>query len=393
MKDINNLHSKLFKLFKAGIVNFDDGALKDVAYIATEDLPEFSKKWKNQAIFKNGHFDDGSENHQEEVVGKISDTWVEGEWIVGSGVITDEGLSLLTNGQGVSVTFAVSQAIQNQIRDRKEGIEYNYRIVDMIPDHIAIVKNPRYEGAGLKHNSKDISQHLVICSQNIKNNHNKLKKDVDINANACNDIIEYERLTKISNMFSLKKKHNNAEEIKKESDFIKNNTSENILDENIEKKYAEFGHRKMMGMDEEEFKEKLMEAWNKKHNSDLSEDEEALEHLIKIEHEGNEIELTLKEAMELIQMSEKVEHELENHERKEIDEEKYNNQEMTVETKRTEQKEMVPEIKMKENMSKKHNSYMQSLRSTVHYSNADNVSPNIEFLREKSHNFTSGIKK
>ena len=391
MINLDNLHAKVLKLFKAGIVNLEgrnpiNKTPDDVAYIATEDLSELSKKWRNQSIYKNGHFDDGTENHKHEIVGKVGDTWIEGEWVMGTGLFTEEGLNELL-GKGVSISYNVSQAIPNNMRDKKEGFEYDYRILDMIPDHIAIVDNPRYQGAGLKHNSINEKNHLIICEQKLKHNQENFKKDIDIINFAYNNNIKYEPLTKIFDMFSIKKKHNNVHESEEKSEMHpekKDNTSEM----HPEKKYANFSGRKMMGLEEGDFKQRVTEAYEKKHNSDLSEDEDALEHMIEIEHMGEKIEMTLREAMELIEASEKVVDVLESREKEEILEDKNNDNGYPIShaSKHNNVKEERPYVK--ENMAKKHNSYMQSLKSSVTYSsNAVNSDPNVDYLEEKARAF------
>jgi len=377
---MNHLHSRIFKLFKAGVVNFDNTGTRDIGYIATEDLTEFAKKWEGQLFFKNGHFEDTAENRKNEIVGKISETWVEGEWVVGTGLIDDEGLDLLQNGKSVSVTFLVSNKIQNNVRDKKEGFEYHYRVLDMIPDHIAIVDNPRYEGAGLKHNSLSDT---IICNMHLKENK---EKSIDNLNSSDSNLTGNKPLTKLFDMFSIGKKHNNMHESEpkpNKHEEPKDNTSE--PNEQTEKKYASFGGRKMMGYDEESFKQRATEAFSKKHNTDLSEDAEALEHIIEIEHEGEKIEMSLKEAMELIQAAEKTEEALERHEQGEINEPKHNeNESNKAEEPKTESKPST-----KENASKKHNSYASTVKAeyTSKSSSTQNLSPDMDYLAEKSARF------
>jgi hypothetical protein len=361
--NLNNIHSKIIKLFKAGVVNLEginpiDYTNNDIAYIAPEDLKMLAKKYKNVPITKKGHFDDGIENHQDEIVGKIGDTWVEGDWAFATALLDDEGLNLLSNGKGLSISYKVLKALQNNQKDKKEGIQYDYRIGDLEPDHVAIVDNPRYNGAGLKHNSEKGSDEILICGQYKKHNSIKKTKTNIMLDNKINMSYDNKKLTKMNNMFKIGKKYNeNWHETKQTHENNKDNTS---------KKYLSLEGKRINGMDGEYFKKRLLEAYRAKHNFDLSEDEEALHSLIKIEYDGEEIEMTLKEAMELINdMAEEIA-ELEYYDDADIPEEKHNNEERYNHEEKHNNEERYHNEEKHNNIDEHHNKTHEKMKTSKH---------------------------
>ncbi len=345
---LNNINSKVIRLFKSGVVNLEgknplNKSKNDIAYISPEDLLTLGKKFSGTHIFRNGHFDDDVENHTEEVVGKLGDdVWVEGDWVMGTAILMEEGKNQLTNGYGVSISYEIKQGIENKKSDKKEGIIYDYRILDIEPNHIAIVKNPRYEGAGLKHNSLHSNDKFLTCEHHFKNNLSNINLILDNEEN-----IVKEGITEINKNMSF---------------FIKNKSerkNNNSQDPENEKKYASLDGKKVRGMDAMDFKNRVTEMYSKKHN-EFEETEDNLESIISIEHEGREIEMTMREALELIALGEKVEDKLENE--GSVDKEVEIEYERKDNAQNEEKKKAMPIKKQEE---KKHNSYIETLKANA----------------------------
>lgn len=92
----------------------------------------------------------------DDINGRIQNIWFspEDEWYWCSGIITNEkAVELIEDGYNVSCQYAITQYIDNLENKLQNGNPYDKEILNGLADHLAIVKNPRYEGAFIAANA------------------------------------------------------------------------------------------------------------------------------------------------------------------------------------------------------------------------------------------------
>ena len=92
----------------------------------------------------------------DDIVGKIKNIWFSPEdgWFWCSGIITDEkAIELIEEGYNVSCQYAITEYIENFKNKLHNGNPYDKEILNGVFEHLAIVKNPRYEGAFMAANA------------------------------------------------------------------------------------------------------------------------------------------------------------------------------------------------------------------------------------------------
>lgn len=88
--------------------------------------------------------------------GKIQNIWFSPEdgWYWCSGTLTtDKAVELVEDGYNVSCQYAITEYIENLENKLHNGNPYDKEILNGIGEHLAIVKNPRYEGAFIAANA------------------------------------------------------------------------------------------------------------------------------------------------------------------------------------------------------------------------------------------------
>ena len=86
----------------------------------------------------------------DDINGRIQNIWFSPQdgWYWCSGIITNEkAIELIEDGYNVSCQYAITQYIDNLENKLQNGNPYDKEILNGLADHLAIVKNPRYEGA------------------------------------------------------------------------------------------------------------------------------------------------------------------------------------------------------------------------------------------------------
>lgn len=79
-------------------------------------------------------------------------------WYWCEGVIFDqEAIDLVNNGYNVSCQYEITQYATNDRKELHNGNPYDKEILDGAPEHLAIVKNPRYENAMIAVNAIDLT--------------------------------------------------------------------------------------------------------------------------------------------------------------------------------------------------------------------------------------------
>ncbi len=92
----------------------------------------------------------------DDIVGKIQNIWFSTEdgWFWCSGIITDaEAIELIENGYSVSCQYPITEYKENLEGKLHNGNPYDKEILNGVFEHLAIVKNPRYEGAFIAANA------------------------------------------------------------------------------------------------------------------------------------------------------------------------------------------------------------------------------------------------
>lgn len=92
----------------------------------------------------------------DDVVGKIQNVWFSENdgWYWCSGIMTDEkAINLIENGYNVSCQYRITGYKDNTKGKLHNGNPYDKEILNGVFEHLAIVENPRYEGAFIAANA------------------------------------------------------------------------------------------------------------------------------------------------------------------------------------------------------------------------------------------------
>lgn len=134
------------RFIQAGLVKYSFG----VCLLNKEVLDKFVYNFVGCPVIID-HKDITDSNAKEERVGVISKVWFSefDGWYWCEGVIfDDEAISLVKDkGYSVSCQYNIDDYIENTAMVLHNGNQYDKTILDGTPEHLAIVKNPRYEDA------------------------------------------------------------------------------------------------------------------------------------------------------------------------------------------------------------------------------------------------------
>ncbi len=103
--------------------------------------------------------------------GKIQNIWFSPEdgWYWCSGIITDDkAIKLIEEGYSVSCQYPITEYKENLEGKLHNGNPYDKEILNGVFEHLAIVKNPRYEGAFIAVNAFIAKN--AICQNEFKEN-------------------------------------------------------------------------------------------------------------------------------------------------------------------------------------------------------------------------------
>lgn len=140
------------RFIEAGVAHYDE--LGDIL-ITKETLTKFIDSMVGCPVIIN-HKDVTDKNVDELRVGVISRVWYEPQdgWFYCEGVITDEQAVDLIKNQGWNVSCSYNFVSDNTPRVHN-GKKIDMEFTDGEFLHLAIVENPRYEGANIVVNSTD----------------------------------------------------------------------------------------------------------------------------------------------------------------------------------------------------------------------------------------------
>lgn len=130
------------RFLQAGLVKYDFG----VCLLKKETIDKFVDTFMDNPVII-GHKDI---IYNEDKVGEIQHIWFSAEdgWFWCSGVLTSqEAIDLIQNGYSVSCQYRITNYKENRAGRLHNGNPYDKEILDGVFEHLAIVKNPRYEEA------------------------------------------------------------------------------------------------------------------------------------------------------------------------------------------------------------------------------------------------------
>ena len=134
------------RFLQAGLVKYSFG----VCLLSKEVIDRFAYKFVGCPVIID-HKDITDANAKDERVGVISKVWYNefDGWFWCEGVVfDDEAISLIKDkGYNVSCQYNIDDYTENTANALHNGNPYDLTILDGTPEHLAIVKNPRYEEA------------------------------------------------------------------------------------------------------------------------------------------------------------------------------------------------------------------------------------------------------
>ncbi len=150
LEDNNGNEGRPFKarFLQAGLVKYNFG----VCLLQKETIDKFINTFVGTPVV----IDHKDFIMPDDVVGKIQNIWFSPEdgWFWCDGIIKDEkAIELIENGYNISCQYAITEYIDNTERKLHNGNPYDKEILNGVFEHLAIVKNPRYEGAFIAANA------------------------------------------------------------------------------------------------------------------------------------------------------------------------------------------------------------------------------------------------
>lgn len=157
LKEDNGGKGRFFRarFLQAGLVKYSFG----VCLLKKETIDKFVYGFVGCPVVID-HKDVSDKNAKDLRVGVISKVEFEqfDGWYWCEGVIFDqEAIDLVNNGYNVSCQYEITQYATNDRKELHNGNEYDKEILDGAPEHLAIVKNPRYESAMIAVNAININ--------------------------------------------------------------------------------------------------------------------------------------------------------------------------------------------------------------------------------------------
>lgn len=140
------------RFLQAGLVKYSFG----VCLLDKETIDRFIYNFVGCPVIIN-HKDVTNTSAKDDRVGVISRVWFNEQdgWYWGEGVIFEqEALDLIDKGYNVSCQYEITE--YSSTGGIHNGNEYDKTILNGKPEHLAIVKNPRYENAMIAVNAMDL---------------------------------------------------------------------------------------------------------------------------------------------------------------------------------------------------------------------------------------------
>lgn len=136
------------RFLQAGLVKYDFG----VCLLQKETIDKFINTFVGVPVI----IDHKDDIESKDWAGEIQKIWFSPEdgWFWCSGIITDEkAIALIENGYNISCQYAITEYADNTEGKLHNGNPYDKEILNGVFEHLAIVKNPRYEGAFIAANA------------------------------------------------------------------------------------------------------------------------------------------------------------------------------------------------------------------------------------------------
>lgn len=195
------------RILQAGLVKYSFG----VCLLEKDTIDRFVYNFVGCPVIID-HKDVTNENAKEERVGVISRVWFEqmDGWYWVEGIIFDEkAISLIDDGYNVSCQYEISEYANNVGKKLHNGNPFDKVILNGKPEHLAIVKNPRYENAMIAVNALDVTEEdIPLDSPTEENVLGNIQK-------AINEIKETDMFSKL-----FKKKENKMDKDELKSLFM-----------------------------------------------------------------------------------------------------------------------------------------------------------------------------
>lgn len=224
------------RFLQAGLVKYSFG----VCILSKETIDKFVDGFVGCPVIIN-HKDVTNESAKDDRVGVISRVWYDEKdgWFWCEGVIFDEeAISLIESGYNVSCQYEITEYSNNTTKALHNGNPYDKVILNGKPEHLAIVKTPRYESAMIAVNALDLTkeENDAPSEENIiKQAINELKENDMFNKlfNKKEQKMEKEELKSIfmDCIQEVLTAQNEAEEEKKKEEDAKNEVEEKKKEE------------------------------------------------------------------------------------------------------------------------------------------------------------------
>lgn len=149
------------RFLQAGLVKYDFG----VCLLQKETIDKFIDTFKGCPVVIN-HKDNITESDK---VGVVQNIWFSEQdgWFWCDGVLTDDkAVELVENGYNVSCQYAITDYSNNTENKLHNGNPYDKEILNGLFEHLAIVDNPRYEGAYIAVNAY-IAQNAIARNEDL----------------------------------------------------------------------------------------------------------------------------------------------------------------------------------------------------------------------------------
>nr|DAV00854.1 MAG TPA: protein of unknown function (DUF2213) [Caudoviricetes sp.] len=204
------------RFLQAGLVKYDFG----VCLLQKETIDKFIDTFKGCPVIIN-HKDNITESDK---VGVVQNIWFSEQdgWFWCDGVLTDDkAVELVENGYNVSCQYAITDYSNNTEKKLHNGNPYDKEILDGVFEHLAIVNNPRYEGAYIAVNAY-IAQNAIARNDDedidwitVKGNHIPIEEG-ETKKEAVEKFIDKVRKKKASKTTDTKEKKNTTSEKEKQ---------------------------------------------------------------------------------------------------------------------------------------------------------------------------------
>lgn len=198
------------RFLQAGLVKYDFG----VCLLQKETIDKFIDTFKGCPVIIN-HKDNITESDK---VGVVNNIWFSDKdgWYWCDGVLTDDkAVKLVESGYNVSCQYAIIDYSINNDGKLHNGNPYDKEILNGLFEHLAIVDNPRYEGAYIAVNAY-IAQNAIARNEDLTIN--KYQPVFDWIRNFEGGIMDKETKGLFESLIVALKARNEADDDKKKED-------------------------------------------------------------------------------------------------------------------------------------------------------------------------------